>query len=649
MSKILEYIVKVTDKASAVFNKIQAGAEGIGKAMGDTNKVFDGFNSKVFQMNQMRDAVIGVSDAFQTITAPGLAFESSLTELSSITGVTGNALTDIGSRAKALTEQFGGESAKAVDAYTEILSRLGPEVAKSPAALDAMGASVMTLSKTMKGNVAGSVDALTTGMLQFGVSVDDPIKASQTMTTMMNIMAQGALVGSAKVEQVSESLKAAGGVAAGAGVSFAETNAAFQILGKGAMYGAEAGTGFRNVLLKISEGRFMPKESREALQKAGVDIQKLADKTIPFAVRMEELKKVQGDSALMAQFFGSENIKAANLLLQNTGALKQWTGELVNTNSATDQANTIMGSTSERLSRMSAYWQNVGISVFDYVKNILPALEFTTQAMTLYTQMAPALDLLKNGLVKGSKAAWNMGKSLFFSGINALKTAGQFLFTSAVGIGSFIASVVTATAAQWGFNIALNANPIGLAVIGFVALGAAVYGVIKYWDTVKTWLVGLGVFILKANPFYQLYQVIVAIFPAVETALLKVWNKLKQWFDSIFSWLGDLAKTIKEMTGFGGTVTIQPPKQQKGDIFGASFSQTQPNIPAGGVPAKAKETSSGVTGGGAKHTNITINIGSMIETNNNYVTDTKEVGNLEDRTLQVLTRAISMAQGNSDY
>lgn len=42
-----------------------------------------------------------------------------------------------------------------------------------------------------------------------------------------------------------------------------------------------------------------------------------------------------------------------------------------------------------------------------------------------------------------------------------------------------------ATAAQWAWNTALNANPIGLVVAGVVALGGAAYMVWKNWDTLK--------------------------------------------------------------------------------------------------------------------------------------------------------------------
>lgn len=40
------------------------------------------------------------------------------------------------------------------------------------------------------------------------------------------------------------------------------------------------------------------------------------------------------------------------------------------------------------------------------------------------------------------------------------------------------------TAAQWLFNAAMTANPIGVVVVAIGALGAAIYGLIKHWDKV---------------------------------------------------------------------------------------------------------------------------------------------------------------------
>ncbi|MEJ7658465.1 MAG: hypothetical protein WKG07_01980 [Hymenobacter sp.] len=49
-----------------------------------------------------------------------------------------------------------------------------------------------------------------------------------------------------------------------------------------------------------------------------------------------------------------------------------------------------------------------------------------------------------------------------------------------------------AALAQIGLNVAMSANPIGVIVVGLLAVGGAVCGIIEHWDTVKGWLLKLG-------------------------------------------------------------------------------------------------------------------------------------------------------------
>jgi TP901 family phage tail tape measure protein len=325
---------------------------------------------------KMESSLSGISKGFgfmaagAAILAPlGLAvqeaanFESQLKELSAITGVTGSGLEDIGNRAQSLALKFGGDPLKSVESFKTILSRLGPDIAKSPEALQAMGDAVETLAKTMGGDALGATNALTTGMLQYGIDLTDPIKASEAMAKQMNVMAAGAQVGSAEVPQIAESLKVAGLAAKTSGLSFEEFNASVQIMGKGTVYGAEAGTALRNVLGKLGESRFLPKDAAQELTKAGVNISLLADTTIPFKDRLKELNKIQGDSALVGKLFGVENKNAAMLLMQNVGDLESWTTAVTGTNSATDQAAVIMSGFNESLTRGKAAMKVAAISI----------------------------------------------------------------------------------------------------------------------------------------------------------------------------------------------------------------------------------------------------------------------------------------------
>ena len=670
MANILEYILKISEQGANVWqrhtqasttlansiaatgNASQQAANSYVRAMGRMRAALGNFiggsslGATAFEYNNIRQSVEGFQQALDTINAPAMQFETAMTELKSITGVSGQALDDITQKSRELAKTFGTDAAKSAGVFTEVLSSLGPEIAKSPQALDAMGRSAMILSKTMQGNVAGATDALTTAMLQYNVSLADPVKASQAMNTQMNIMAQGALVGSAKVEQVAQSITVAGTSAYNSGVGFAEANAAIQVLGKGALYGSEAGTGLRNVLNKIAEGRFLPKDARESLKKAGVDIAKLGDKTIPLAARLNELKKVQADSALITNLFGAENANAANILLSNTDSLTAWTAGMVNTTAAQDQANTNMNTMAEVLARQKARFQDLGIALYGYTKGLLPVLQLTTQSMTLYSQLAPVLGLVKTGFINAFVWVRNFSTGLLLSAWNAAKAGASYLLTALSGVGAFITSLVAATAAQIGLNIAMTANPIGLIIVGLAAVGLAIYGIIAHWDTFKGWLIAFGVFIIKMNPFYHIINYLLDTFPQIKTMFQGLWTWVSGWFDTIFGWLGDLWKSIKEMTGFGADVKITGITQTGGDIPGIGGGGALAPQGAGtSAPKDMTKQNSSVTGGGTKHTNIYITIDKLIETINNHMNGNQDTNGLEDAILNGVTRVLTMAEG----
>ncbi|MEG1762638.1 MAG: phage tail tape measure protein, partial [Bacteroidales bacterium] len=164
------------------------------------------------------------------------------------------------------------------EAYKLVLSQLSPEIAKVPSALSSMGTSISTLSKTMGGDVAGATEVLTTAMNQFQVSTDDPIAAASEMSRMMNVMAAAAQAGSAELPQIKAALEQCGMASKGANVSFAETNAAIQVLDKAGKKASEGGIALRNVLATLSQGRFLPKDVQQELVAAGVSVESLTPK-----------------------------------------------------------------------------------------------------------------------------------------------------------------------------------------------------------------------------------------------------------------------------------------------------------------------------------------------------------------------------------
>lgn len=339
------------------FQSLAGGVTGLVPGLGSLTGVLSG--------GGITAGIAAVGAGIAYAVNKGMEFETQLASLSSITGVSGAGLQDLGAKAQSMAAKFGTDASANIDAFKTILSKLGPDIAKSPEALNSMAESVNTLSKATGDDPGKATEALTGALLQFGVSLDDPVKAAEAMAVAMNVMAAGAKEGASEVPDVAAAINVAGVAASKAKVGFEETNSAIQILAAGGKVGAEAGTSLRNVLNKLGEGRFLPKDTAKELQKAGVDINKLGDTTITFSERLRELEKISGDAALTTKLFGTDSAAASILIKGASGNMDTLTQKLTGTNTATEQAAINMATFGETINRIKSNIDNFAIDAYN--------------------------------------------------------------------------------------------------------------------------------------------------------------------------------------------------------------------------------------------------------------------------------------------
>ncbi|WP_454978134.1 phage tail tape measure protein [Capnocytophaga ochracea] len=399
---------------------------------------------------------------FSASAQVGADYEKALLDVAAITGITGDDLDNLGDKARNLAKEFGGSASDNLATFQTILSRLGPQIGESDEALAKMGSYANTLAKTMGGDVVGATDALTTSMLQFKVNLDDPIAAAGEMERMMNVMAAGAKEGAAEVPQIAQALVQAGGAAKLSNVSFEETNAALQALAQSGKYGAEAGVGLRNVLIKMNAPSALSKEATNMLAAYGVNMQKVSDTTVPFAERLKELQKIGQNTDVLAAVFGAENIQAAQGLINTANAQAELTQQISGTNVATEQASIVMSGWSEWLGRCKAWLDDLKIGSFSFTK---------------------VLGVVGDSLGGVVSVLGDMGSA--YSGFApVLKGVGTWLRQTVVAQKLLVVWTKVVTAVQWLWNAAMTANPIGIII---VAIGALVAGIVWLANKVSGW------------------------------------------------------------------------------------------------------------------------------------------------------------------
>jgi TP901 family phage tail tape measure protein len=630
----MQGILQKGEKMSGMFDKVKATAKATFVGMAVANQAAQGIQNAVDTLNR------GIE--------PGVRFEATLAEVSALTGVTGAKLDAMGESGRRMADTFGGPVVNYLTSAKSILGELGPQMATNQAAMDSMTTSVAILSKSMDGDAVGATKALTTSLQQFNVDLKNPETAAKAMTVAMNVMAAGANAGAAEVPQIADALRVAGVAASGARVGFIEANAAIQVLATGGLKGAEAGTALRNVISKLGEGRFLPKDVQTELKAAGVNINVLTDKSLSLNQRLTELKKIQGDSALVSKLFGMENQNAANILLRGTGAMAEFQGKMTGTTAAVDSANIIMNTHAGRMERMKAMWENAGIALFQATKPYLPYIQTGGQVAVMVSQMIPLLTLMGNGFMLAAGAVWKFIATQGIAFLSMARNAALMAGSGVMAVLFWAGGLVSATAAQWALNVAMSANPIGLIILGLAAVAGAVYLIIKHWDTLKVWLLNIGKFFFDNNPFVIMVRSIFKLFPAVEQWFRGLWDRITGFVQGLVGKFKAIWDMIAPYLGMGkmGDVAIDSKLIVAGkdeDPFSSGNSQAIGSGSNKGMKASVDKVASG----GSKPTNIYINIGKFQDAINIYTTNMKEgandvVANLEE----ALTRVVNgVSQG----
>lgn len=622
------------DNVLGGLNKLEAE---VGVAETKINKAFDGqsvktFGQGIFQLHQGLSGINDLSNALWGAVEPIVEFDKKSRELQSITNVTEPILNQIKGFAKESASAFGGEASAYLESYKVLLSKLGPELANKPDILKEMGKNVAILSKSMGGDAAGAVNVLTTAMNQYGVSINNPAEALAAMTKQMNQMQAGAIVGSSELPDLQAGIAASGAMANQAAVKFSELNAALQVLDKGSKKGAEGGVALRNALGRMNEGRFMPEKTMEALQRAGVNIDALSNKSSTFADRLKELSKIKGDDALVGQFFGMENVAAGQFMLSNISLLEEFTAKIdENKNAAVDSANIVMQSHDEKISRISAFFNNIKLSIGEALGGAVPYLKSMTDVTGGLLQTMPGIVAM-----------------IDLYGMLASSQKFQIIMTELQTV-----ATVGLTAVQEMLNAAFFASPWGWVAL---TIGAVVGAVIYCWNHFE----GFRLFL------YKLYYSVKEVFSNIGSI---IWNALKgsaKLLAGIF--MGDLkmikegwtdmqnamstgANALKNGAGKGEMIFAKDEyeKNKKG-ATGATASGASPQSSilsnpnpskSGSNPSAFGKSKSDGSGSGSSNRNIVVNITKLVEQIHIHSTTINEaVGDIKAKVAEALIAAV---------
>ena len=595
----------------------------------NTTKAIEGVSKTIEESTKLSninfEAFLNLTDraasAAANLYAPGIALEKNLSELSAITGVTGEGLKAIEMAARETAKTFGTSAVDNVEAYKMMLSQLSPDIAKNSEAMKLMGENVNILSKQMGGDTIAATDVLNTSLNQFGVSMEDPIKAAKVMTEMMNVMSAAAQNGSAELPQIKQALEQVGMVAKTTGLSFAETNAYIQLLDQAGKKGSEGGIALRNVLTTLSEGRFTSKLAADGLREAGISTDYLADSSVPLHERLKTLRKIQGDTALMTKVFGKENMAAAIALINTADEAEAMSKSIEGTNSAVEQAGVIMESTSEKNARLTAQVEDFKISIFNATGGAFGYAGALSDIVQQMTGLAPIGSVLINTfsfLTNAQKRAalWTNICSVATKGmavaqgiLNAIMNMNPImLVVSAIGVLIGYVTVAISYFDSFGSTMLLLLGPIGMLISAFMMIK-------RHWDSIVEAFKSEGIL----AGFKRIGLVLLDVIMAPLQKILGWVAELTGW-----EWAANASGSVEEFRRNMDLVSDEEKANTQKDDKPQEVTvvENKPTVPTvGGVAATKTMNSTGVGGDKGKSENKVRNltIGKMMDNFNIYM------------------------------
>lgn len=298
--------------------------------------------------------VQGITAAIGSWYRNNKEMEKSLSSLKSITGASAEDIEFYKETAKEMGRTTTLSAIQAVEAF-KLIGSARPDLLKDREALAQVTHEAVILAEAAGMELAPAAQALASSMNQFNLGADQSKR-------IINTLAAGSVEGAAEIEDLTASIDRFGTVASANNVTIEESVALTELLSEKNLKGAEAGTQLRNVLLAMSTASALDAKAVEELNKFGVNVELVMDKTIPFNERLQEMSKISGDQTALLRVFGKENIVVGQTLLQNVDHFSKLTDAVTGTNTAYVQAAINNDNLDGDLKKLSSAWEGLTLS-----------------------------------------------------------------------------------------------------------------------------------------------------------------------------------------------------------------------------------------------------------------------------------------------
>ncbi|WP_417507789.1 hypothetical protein [Marinomonas gallaica] len=152
------------------------------------------------------------------------------------------------------------------------------------------------------------------------------------------------------------------------------------------------------------------------------------------------------------------------------------------------------------------------------------------------------------------------------------------------------AGTAAVTAAQWAWNTAMMANPIGLVIAGIMALIAIVAVIIKYWEPISGFFAGLwdGVKAVFASG-WEFIKTVLSFMPL--GLIMQAWEPLTEFFGGLWDGIKSVFAGALEFITGSVLAPINAVKETLGGWWDSLFGDDEKNV---GINHKVKQITDGM-------------------------------------------------------
>lgn len=317
-----------------------------------------------------------------------------------------------------------------------------------------------------------AVDIATDSMGAFGLMTDDAAQATINLNRISDVMAKTTTTANTSLTEMFESVKSGAAAFTAAGQNIETFSALTGVMANAGIKGSEAGTALRNVMLRLSKPTG---EAADVLEQLGITTQ---DQQGNFRDVVDILADLEGGlkgmgsaqrTAALATVFGARTVTGINTIL-GTGVanVRDYREELLNAGGAANtMAEAMRTSLQNRIAVLRSGLTELGLQFVEAFevdgRNALDALIQGVQEFDI----APVVDKVKDFVDFMRNTA-----------IPLLVDFGPTLLGIVIAIKAW-------TVAQTLLNVAMAANPVGLAITAIAALVAGLVLVVRNLEKIQ--------------------------------------------------------------------------------------------------------------------------------------------------------------------